>query len=807
MRARDRAVLVIAIIGAMSLALGLLHPTTASAATGIEPYLSFEGKIVSASGQNITDGCYNMEFKIYSGGTATGGGTLKWTEDWLNNATPNCVNFVSGTFQVNLGSINAFGSSVDWNSNPLYLSLNIGTTASCSTTFASCGGGTGEMSPFILLTATPYAMNAGELGGMTASQFGQLAANQTFTGANTFQPTTNATGLIVAQTSAGSPTADIFDVQGSSGGTNNFIQVTSTAANAGAVAISSLGANNNVSVATGGAATTGAITIQTGNATAGASGNVTIDTGTFTSGTPTISIGTAHAAAINIGNASGSLSLTSSGGLNVTSAGAITGVSTLGLSGAITGAVSGNTINGLVVNSGALSSVSTVDASGQISDSANTTALALTGTPTNSATASLLQLAGTISGGNTATNGGTYIGINEPSSGAGNAADFLNFQNNGTSEIKVNSGGSVTANGTFTLAGSSPQIDTGATTTTLTLGPTNATAVLVGSNSTSNTTQHLLQFNSVSTFTEAASCTTSANQGAVYYNTTSNTIRGCVNGNWEDMVSTSGLGIILFGVVPDSSSAGAPGDLGGISGNTNSPCKVYWSAAQQVTVAPCIAYSGGRKVIVAQTNLSTSAFGANAFGNVCLDGANDQPKIDTPTSNTETSAAVPAWSANNPVLCLATVKGASNPNAGNVASIYDIRTFTTSTKTFATTNTATGLGWLEGPSGTANLVAPASATTSKITGVSVAYSGALSSTSINLIIATAGPQWVKAASGSTVGDYATGTTTTGYVIANTTTVSSTGYASVGVAQRTIDTTCTASTNCQFSEFFNPFALR
>src|SRR5581483_7309964 len=92
--------------------------------------------------------------------------------------------------------------------------------------------------------------------------------------------------------------------------------------------------------------------------------------------------------------------------------------------------------------------------SGEVTGQANTTGLALTGTPTNSATASLLQLGSAISGGNNSTNGGTYLGINEPSSGAGSAADFLNFQNNGTSELQVTSAGTVTANGNLSVKGS-----------------------------------------------------------------------------------------------------------------------------------------------------------------------------------------------------------------------------------------------------------------------------------------------------------------------------------------------------------------
>jgi hypothetical protein len=170
---------------------------TVHATAGINQELSFEGKVVDASGLNIPDGTYNMEFKIYAGGTEAGGGTLDWTGDRLVSGG-NGVTFNSGTFQVNLGSVNAFGGSIDWNSYPLYLSLQVGSTTSCTPAgnFTANCGGDGEMSPYILLTSTPYAMNAGELNGYTSADFGQLTASQTWTGANTIQ-TTSTTALQV----------------------------------------------------------------------------------------------------------------------------------------------------------------------------------------------------------------------------------------------------------------------------------------------------------------------------------------------------------------------------------------------------------------------------------------------------------------------------------------------------------------------------------------------------------------------------------------------------------------------------------
>ncbi len=174
-----------------------LMPASAQAAAGINPEINFQGKVVQSDGTNITDGSHNMEFKIYSGDSCdptTGSScTLDWTGDWLVSAS-HPVDFVSGTFQADLGSVTSFGGSVDWNSYPLYLSLQVGDLSSCtiSTSFQADCGGDGEMKPYILLTATPYALNAGELDGLSSSAYGQLALDQTRTGTYAIQNTSSA---------------------------------------------------------------------------------------------------------------------------------------------------------------------------------------------------------------------------------------------------------------------------------------------------------------------------------------------------------------------------------------------------------------------------------------------------------------------------------------------------------------------------------------------------------------------------------------------------------------------------------------
>ncbi len=331
-----------------------------------------------------------------------------------------------------------------------------------------------------------------------------------------------------------------------------------------------------------------------------------------------------------------------------------------------------------------------------------------------------------------------------------------------------------------------------------TVDTTNAT-VEVG-NSTTDTTQITLQLDSDSDFTETVTCNTTTNQGGLYYNTASHVMRGCIDGGWEDLPSTKSLGLMLYGVVPDSANAASPGDLAGISGLANSPCLVTWNAAQQVRVNPCVAFSGGRKVVVAQTDISTAAMAANAYANICLTGANSQPALGTANA-TETSAAVPTFSVSNPILCLATVRASGT--AGNVGFIWDTRTFTVTDKTYGSINSVNSPGYLLIQSATNNrLQTTAANSAGSAAGVVVATTGTASTTAINAIIATQGPQFVKVPSGgtATAGSIVQTVNTAGY--ARTAAVFTSNYANFGILQRGQVTTCTAATNCQFSGLVN-----
>ncbi|HUC19895.1 MAG TPA: hypothetical protein VMR98_00150, partial [Candidatus Polarisedimenticolaceae bacterium] len=149
------------------------------AAAGINQQINFQARLLNAQGATVPDGNYNIQFKIYqdgtgcvSGGSSPCGGTLLWTESWLNNNTQG-ITVKNGYFSVNLGAISSL-SSVDFNQDTLWLSLNIGTTNGTCTPFTGCGGD-GEMLPFKRFASNPYSLNSGKLGGLASSQFVQLA--------------------------------------------------------------------------------------------------------------------------------------------------------------------------------------------------------------------------------------------------------------------------------------------------------------------------------------------------------------------------------------------------------------------------------------------------------------------------------------------------------------------------------------------------------------------------------------------------------------------------------------------------------
>ncbi len=287
----------------------------ATAVSGINQQMNFQGRLLNAQGAVVPDGNYNIQFKIYQDGdgltanntTGTPAGSLKWTESWLNQAGKGVL-VKNGYMSVQLGSITPFGSSVDWNQDTLWLSINIGNTNTTCTPFTSCGGD-GEMLPMKRLSATPYALNAGAIGGKSADQFIQLAQGvQTDT-------STNSSSIYLNKTGSG---GNFMQLQG--GGTDMFtlnsagdILFGNASDHSIDIATSSANTLGRTLTVTGGDAGTGAAALKGGNLVlqggngGGANGNggdllldAGIKNGTGVDGA--IAIGTAHASTITIGS-------------------------------------------------------------------------------------------------------------------------------------------------------------------------------------------------------------------------------------------------------------------------------------------------------------------------------------------------------------------------------------------------------------------------------------------------------------------------------------------------------------------------
>ena len=168
-----------------------------------------------------------------------------------------------------------------------------------------------------------------------------------------------------------------------------------------------------------------------------ANSSLTVTAGNGLTGGGSVSLGNSTSLAVAYGSSAntavqGNVTLTcASGSGNLTGGG-----------NAITLGSGGSCNNISIVNNPTFTGQLTLSGNG----SSGTPILNLTGAPTANATTSLVQLGGAISGGNSAVNGGTYLGINLPASGAGSTADFLNLQNNGTVALKVTSAGAVITN-------------------------------------------------------------------------------------------------------------------------------------------------------------------------------------------------------------------------------------------------------------------------------------------------------------------------------------------------------------------------
>jgi hypothetical protein len=428
----------------------------------INSEINLQGKLTNPDGTNVTDGNYSIRFRIYNhvsndGAAACAANSCLWEE------TQGSVAVDDGIFRVALGSVTSLPGSVDFNTAPLFLGIKVSTDA--------------EMTPRIKFTATPYAFNSDRLNGLASSAFGQLtAASQTWTGTNTFQPTTNISSMVVRQTSFGSPTANIFNLQ--TANSTNILQVTGPAANEAAVTLNSVGA-------------TRALTLDS------ASGTLVLGSNTTTlqkSGTAlTVDVNSGSNSTVTITNAgAGIASLSVEGGVTVGANQDITttaGTGTLTLNSTVTNAsdsaivinpsFTGGATDGLTYNALSVAAFTATNAAGV--DNVNGLSVGNLTDPGATVSSRAITLGtgwDTLIGGSTA---GT------------NLLSFTNYTVSSAGSVTIGAGQSYTGTGAVSLSSGGANalnLDTGGG-AALNIGSTNATSIVVGGNAAATLTQRV----------------------------------------------------------------------------------------------------------------------------------------------------------------------------------------------------------------------------------------------------------------------------------------------------------------------------
>ena len=265
------------------------------------------------------------------------------------------------------------------------------------------------------LTSSPYSLNSGQLGGLTSSQFIQLAQ-----GVQTDASTTN-TSIFVNKTGA---TASILELQKSG------VDVMSVS-NSGSVLFQPNSDSTTALQVENHANGYSVFSVDTsGNQVVlGKSGNLTGKLAFATAGGGTLTINPTSSASsftITLPAETGTVCTTAATGVCNT-AGGLSNVAYLNQDQTLTGK---NTFS-------------------RNGSGASDYSVGITGTPSASGTSSLVRIGNAITSGNSAANGGTYLSIVEASSGAGSAADFFNLQNGSTVEMQLTAAGNLTVNGTY----------------------------------------------------------------------------------------------------------------------------------------------------------------------------------------------------------------------------------------------------------------------------------------------------------------------------------------------------------------------
>lgn len=151
-------------------------------AEGVPSLITYQGRLTDDSGAPVSDGSYEMTFKIYND---------KYTTKPLWTSTTGNVSVTGGIFRYNLGSSPAFPDNL-FSDTVIFLGITVGSDD--------------EISPRVRLQSVPYAYHA--LRADTAEELGNadqfvLATGDTITGNLVFRAFDVTTSAILEQTASG----------------------------------------------------------------------------------------------------------------------------------------------------------------------------------------------------------------------------------------------------------------------------------------------------------------------------------------------------------------------------------------------------------------------------------------------------------------------------------------------------------------------------------------------------------------------------------------------------------------------------
>lgn len=170
------------LLTACLLALVALKPGTAFAIQTIPYLVNFQGRLTDNNGNVLSDGSYNVKFRIYN--TATGGAAL-WEEDRDFGGSDNRVTVQNGLFNIQLGSLSALSPTLfnEATQGNLYLEVELPTPGTATCASNGCASWTeGAMTPRQPIASSTYAFNSDTLDGIDSSGFVQLNPGSAQTG-------------------------------------------------------------------------------------------------------------------------------------------------------------------------------------------------------------------------------------------------------------------------------------------------------------------------------------------------------------------------------------------------------------------------------------------------------------------------------------------------------------------------------------------------------------------------------------------------------------------------------------------------